>query len=112
MTSKKNNHYSVIVITQVEWNSFDIYLFSSDFTLIGVVSLSDKSTDLDIPLNLVSTDHYRATLGHKACHSFKLKNAKFKEFFHPRYILSNSTFYSMGSLKMLERHHLLNILIG
>ena len=44
----------------------------------------DKSTDIDIPLDLVSMDTYRATLGHKACHSFPLKNAKFKEFYHPR----------------------------
>jgi hypothetical protein len=47
---------------------------------------ADKSTDLDVPDEFVSTDDYRATLGHKACHSFRLKNAKFREFFHPRYV--------------------------
>ena len=48
------------------------------------ITCLDKSTDIDIPMDLVSMDTYRATLGHKACHSFPLKNAKFKEFFHPR----------------------------
>ncbi len=51
-----------------------------------VILLPDKSTDLDVPLEFVSIEKYRATLGHKACHSFTLKNAKFKEFFHPRLI--------------------------
>jgi len=44
----------------------------------------DKSIDLDIPGDLVYTINYQATLGHKACHSFKGKNSAFKEIYHPK----------------------------
>jgi len=63
------------------FNGDQIYIHQA---IYDILSFLDKSTDLDIPLNLVSIEHYRASLGHKACHSFRLKNAKFKEFFHPR----------------------------
>ena len=39
---------------------------------------------LDIPATFVSLNKYRATLGHKCCHSFK-NNAKFVDIRHPRY---------------------------
>ena len=55
---------------------------SSDYR----VSL-DKFTDLDIPLKYCMIENYRATLGHKACHSFDESkvNAKFENFHHPRF---------------------------
>lgn len=45
----------------------------------------DKSVDLDVGPESQSCDQYRATLGHKACHSFEMKNAAFREFEHPRF---------------------------
>ena len=45
----------------------------------------DKSVDLDIGPEYQSCSDYRATLGHKACHSFEHKNSVFKEFEHPRF---------------------------
>ncbi|XP_071743458.1 histone-lysine N-methyltransferase SETD7 isoform X5 [Lepeophtheirus salmonis] len=45
----------------------------------------DKSTDLDVPLTSISLESYKATLGHKACHCFEKKNAKFENLFHPRF---------------------------
>ena len=41
--------------------------------------------DLDISPEHQLCSQYRATLGHKACHSFEKKNAVFKEFEHPRF---------------------------
>ena len=41
-------------------------------------------TCLDIPKGAESLERYRATLGHKACHSF-LPNAAFAELYHPRF---------------------------
>ena len=47
--------------------------------------LIDRSTDLDIPLDLVELSEYNATLGHKACHSFgQEQNARFENLYHPR----------------------------
>ena len=48
---------------------------------------ADRYTDLDIPDEFVSIDNYKATLGHKACHSFELacKNSKFECIWHPRF---------------------------
>ena len=44
----------------------------------------DRSTDLDIPPDCETEATYRASLAHKACHSFGQKNAAFKELYHPR----------------------------
>ena len=54
-------------------------------------SLTDRSIDLDIPLELVELSEYRATLGHKACHSFgEDQNARFDNLYHSRYAASFS----------------------
>lgn len=45
----------------------------------------DKSVDLDIGPEHQLCSQYRATLGHKACHSFEHKNSVFREFEHPRF---------------------------
>jgi len=46
----------------------------------------DSLIDIDVPLELTTLDKYRATLGHKACHSFEPKrNAKFDNLWHPRF---------------------------
>ena len=45
----------------------------------------DKSVDLDVGPEYQQTSDYRATLGHKACHSFDCKNSVFQEFEHPRF---------------------------
>ena len=45
----------------------------------------DKSIDLDVGPDDRLCSQYRATLGHKACHSFDEKNAAFQEFEHPRF---------------------------
>ena len=45
----------------------------------------DKSVDLDIGPEHQECSQYRATLGHKACHSFQQKNSVFREFEHPRF---------------------------
>ena len=47
-------------------------------------SFSDREIDLDIPEYETSLENYSATLGHKACHSFGAKNAKFEQLYHPR----------------------------
>ena len=44
----------------------------------------EKGVDLDIQPVHVSTDNYRATLGHKTCHSFS-PNCDFAQFWHPRH---------------------------
>ena len=44
----------------------------------------DREVDLDIPEHETLLKNYCATLGHKACHSFEAKNAKFEQIFHPR----------------------------
>ena len=41
-------------------------------------------TCLDIPKGMENLGRYRATLGHKACHSFT-PNAAFTELHHPRF---------------------------
>ena len=49
------------------------------------IALSN-SEDLDVPSEYTSVERYRATLGHKACHSFGDKsNSKFENFYHPRF---------------------------
>jgi len=45
----------------------------------------DSSIDLDVPIELTSLDKYCATLGHKACHSFSKRNARFENLWHPRF---------------------------
>ena len=45
----------------------------------------DKSVDLDVGPDDRLCSQYRATLGHKACHSFTDKNSTFQEFEHPRF---------------------------
>jgi len=45
----------------------------------------DKSVDLDVGPDDRSCTQYKATLGHKACHSFEMKNSAFHEFEHPRF---------------------------
>ena len=45
----------------------------------------DKSVDLDVGEEARQCSQYRATLGHKACHSFERRNAAFQEFEHPRF---------------------------
>ena len=45
----------------------------------------DRETDIDIPDECISLDVYKATMGHKACHSFKAKNAAFEDIYHPRF---------------------------
>ena len=47
-------------------------------------SFSDREIDLDIPEYETTLKNYSATLGHKACHSFDAKNAKFEQLYHPR----------------------------
>lgn len=44
----------------------------------------DKSVDLDVGPEDRLCSKYKATLGHKACHSFQMRNAAFQEFEHPR----------------------------
>ena len=59
-------------------------------------SLTDRSIDLDIPLELVELSEYRATLGHKACHSFgEDQNARFDNLYHSRYAASFSYLVSI-----------------
>jgi len=67
----KSNNRKCIRFGDEEWSDFRLTL--------------DKSTDLDIPEESQNTEHYSATLGHKACHSFWGKNAMFYEFEHPRF---------------------------
>ena len=47
----------------------------------------DKFTDLDIPSKYHKLENYKATLGHKVCHSFDKRkvNSKFDNFHHPRF---------------------------
>lgn len=45
----------------------------------------DKDIDIDITEDLISLKTYCASLGHKACHSFEEKNAKFDNLYHPRF---------------------------
>ena len=40
---------------------------------------------VDVPPAYSSLEIYRATLGHKACHHFQLRNSAFEEFEHPRF---------------------------
>lgn len=44
----------------------------------------NKDISLDIPKPMRSIDKYKATLAHKACHSFE-PNSAFRRFFHPRF---------------------------
>jgi histone-lysine N-methyltransferase SETD7 len=44
----------------------------------------DADCAIDVPLDFASTDTYRATVGHKANHSFE-PNAKYVQVFHPRF---------------------------
>ena len=41
---------------------------------------------MDIPPEYIHLDQYKATLGHKACHTFgAAKNARFEALWHPRF---------------------------
>ena len=55
---------------------------SSDFRLN-----LDKFTDIDIPQRYRNLENYRATLGHKVCHTFDKDtlNVKFKNYYHPHF---------------------------
>ena len=44
----------------------------------------DEDFDLDIPDNMISTSQYKASLGHKVCHSFR-PNCELDNFEHPRF---------------------------
>jgi len=44
----------------------------------------DDTSDIDLPENMTSLDNYRATLGHKVCHSFE-PNCETDIFYHPRF---------------------------
>lgn len=67
----KNNCKRSIMYGDEDWSDFRLTL--------------DKCTDLDIPEDSQNTKDYCATLGHKACHSFKEKNSMFHDFEHPRF---------------------------
>ena len=68
-----------MVRLQVDIECVKIYnrLYSTRLTL-------DKSVDLDVGPEDRLCSKYKATLGHKACHSFQMRNAAFQEFEHPR----------------------------
>ena len=44
----------------------------------------DADCAIDVPCHMASTDVYRATIGHKANHSFE-PNAEYVQVFHPRF---------------------------
>ena len=67
----KDNNKKSLKFGDSEWSDFRITL--------------DKSVDLDITPEYRSCSQYRATLGHKACHHFQLRNSAFQEFEHPRF---------------------------
>ena len=67
----KDNTRRSLQFGDEEWSDFRITL--------------DKSVDLDIGPEYRSCHQYRATLGHKACHHFQLRNSAFQEFEHPRF---------------------------
>lgn len=66
----KIGHTKVIRSDSPEWSDYRLTL--------------DKDIDIDIPSDCTSLLNYCATLGHKACHSFKDKNAAFDDIYHPR----------------------------
>ena len=67
----KDNNKTSLKYGDQEWSDFRLTL--------------DKSVDLDIGPEYQSCQQYRATLGHKACHHFQLRNSAFEEFEHPRF---------------------------
>jgi len=44
----------------------------------------DETSDIDLPENMTKIENYRATLGHKVCHSFQ-PNCETDVFYHPRF---------------------------
>lgn len=44
----------------------------------------DETSDIDLPENMTKIENYRATLGHKVCHSFT-PNSETDVFYHPRF---------------------------
>jgi histone-lysine N-methyltransferase SETD7 len=46
--------------------------------------LLDETSDIDLPENMTKLENYRATLGHKVCHSFE-PNSETDVFYHPRF---------------------------
>ena len=44
----------------------------------------DETIDIDIPEDMTCTSKYKASLGHKVCHSFR-PNCEFDNFDHPRF---------------------------
>merc|ERR1712106_327662 len=67
----KDSNRKSIKYGDEEWSDFRLTL--------------DKSVDLDIFPEYQLCSEYRASLGHKACHSFEHKNSVFREFEHPRF---------------------------
>ena len=61
-------------------------MISRDLLKVEVETLTRLTGDtcLDIPKGLEGLGRYRATLAHKACHSFA-PNAAFTELHHPRF---------------------------
>jgi len=46
--------------------------------------LLDETSDIDLPEDMARLENYRATLGHKVCHSFQ-PNSETDVFYHPRF---------------------------
>ena len=60
-------------------------LNSKNLTLFSDYAITlDRCVSLDIPDKYKTLSAYRATLGHKSCHSFT-SNSTFTEIFHPRF---------------------------
>ncbi|XP_056295072.1 histone-lysine N-methyltransferase SETD7 [Pseudoliparis swirei] len=57
---------------------------SRDWALNGNTISLDEDTVIDVPQPLDQTEHYCASLGHKANHSF-IPNCKYDPFVHPRF---------------------------
>ena len=63
---------------------YNIWFWALNSNIGSLISPTDSSIDLDVPIELTSLDKYCATLGHKACHSFSKRNARFENLWHPR----------------------------
>lgn len=73
-------HISHELVNKREWKYND-----------NTLSINDEFV-IDIPKEYSTIDKYCATLGHKANHSFKLQNAQYEPYWHPRF----------GSIKCLR----------
>lgn len=90
-----------------DWSDYRLFLGKLNFSWGRRYStdqkmhFSDHSTDLDIPTEFVSIDKYKATLGHKACHTFgQAKNSRFDNLWHPRFGL----IMSIVALRPIKQH--------